>query len=90
MPSTRKVRPLYTDGTEAQEGDRARYHQALGGLMAPGTLNGDRWNYGVVVHRPDGRGDDHWYPDLYLECETGPYAGSICGLSPGHVIEKLD
>lgn len=37
----------YTDGTAVREGDRIRYHQAPGGLMAHGD-----WVYGVAVRLP--------------------------------------
>ena len=35
----------YTDGTEVSEGDRIRYRQAPGGLMAPSA----EWVEGVAV-----------------------------------------
>ena len=37
----------YTDGTLVQEGDRIRYHQAPGGIFAPGD-----WRYGVAKKYP--------------------------------------
>lgn len=80
--------PKYTDGSPVQIGDRARYHQAPGGLLPRGSINGDIWNYGTIVRVEDNWGDDHWYPDIHLKVDTGPYAGSTCGLL-GHVIERL-
>lgn len=37
----------YTDGTQVQDGDKARYHQAPGGLLPHGD-----WKYGVIVAMP--------------------------------------
>lgn len=45
---------LYTDGTPVQEGDRVRYHQHPGGMMAPES-NSDgtvKWHTGFAVKLP--------------------------------------
>ena len=46
----------YTDGTPVQEGDRVRYHQAFGGLMAPPRhfINGEwtLWHEGIASKYP--------------------------------------
>lgn len=67
----------YTDGTPVQEGDRIRYHQAPGGLMAHGD-----WRYGVAVRLPVPHVDS-W--ELVLR---GNDDGRHYGLY-GHVIETV-
>ncbi|MBO0676816.1 hypothetical protein JRC04_05005 [Mycolicibacterium sp. S2-37] len=45
---------LYTDGTPVREGDRVRYHQTPGGLMAPPS-NPDgsiKWHEGIARRYP--------------------------------------
>lgn len=92
-------RPEYADGTPVSEGDRIRYHQALGGLMAPGSdADGNIWNYGTAVKIPDYANDPQAraqamahgidVDELVIQVESGPYKGSWSTIY-GHVIEKL-
>lgn len=84
MTSWGDCTPRYTDGTAVRVGDRIRYHQAPGGLMAPASdADGYVWTYGVAValgpeygSRPN---------ELHLEAANGRRYGIY-----GHVIERAD
>jgi hypothetical protein len=67
----------YTDGTQVQEGDPIRYHQAPGGLMAHGD-----WRYGTAVRLPV-RHMGTW--ELVLQDADGRHYSLY-----GHVIERHD
>ena len=51
----------YTDGTPVREGDRVRYHQTPGGIMAPETdRDGNiKWHEGIAVKIPWYQGDEN-------------------------------
>lgn len=90
-------RATYTDGSLVQEGDRIRYHQALGGLMSPSVdANGSMWKYGTAVRlyqSDDERADAikrmHDVDELVIQLdpEYCTVWGSRCHLF-GHVIER--
>ncbi len=93
-------RATYTDGSLVMAGDKVRYHQALGGLMSPSTdLDGNMWNYGTAVPIPQYQDDPERraraadygidVDELVLQCESGPYKGSLCHLF-SHVIERVE
>lgn len=69
----------YTDGTRVREGDRIRYHQAPGGLMAHGD-----WRYGIAAHLPDDH-QNRRFPvsELHLLADDGRHYGLY-----SHVIER--
>lgn len=94
---------LYTDGTPVQEGDRVRYHQAPGGLMAPPSdARGNViWHYGIAAKFPgyQERREEllergHIDPDE-LHClrtvDSGLWskAGSYGHMAP-HIIERVE
>lgn len=70
----------YTDGTRVQEGDRIRYHQAPGGLMAHGD-----WRYGVAARLPESH-QTRAFPinELHLLGDDGRYYHLF-----SHVIERV-
>lgn len=94
---------LYTDGTAVQEGDRVRYHQRPGGMMAPASnLDGTvKWHIGTAVKLPWYQGADNVArresasragidPDE-LACEydeRSGWQGQFGHMAP-HVIEKI-
>lgn len=99
MTEIRYQRATYADGSLVLEGDRIRYHQAPGGLMAPGSdPDGNIWNYGIAVKEPRYANDPEAreratahgidVDELFLQCESGPYKGSLCMIY-SHVVEKL-
>lgn len=84
---------LYADGTPVTEGDRIRYRQTPGGLMAPASRNGEYvWTEGVAVKYPPYQEEREWLlergfidPDeLHLLAEDGRYRH----IAP-HIIERL-
>lgn len=78
--------PHYTDGTPVQEGDRIRYHQAPGGILAPPMhfRNGEwtPWREGTAARSRFTIFGEH---ELVLEDESGSQYGIT-----GHVIERLE
>ncbi len=71
----------YTDGTPVVEGDKVRYHQQPGGMMAHGD-----WRYGVAATYPEQVANPGKWQDaneLYLRDDKGSYYGMT-----GHVIER--
>lgn len=69
----------YTDGTPVAEGDRIRYHQAPGGLMAHGD-----WRYGVAARLPEShQGRRFPINELHLLADDGFHYNLY-----GHVIER--
>lgn len=44
MTKDMRFMPKYSDGTYVSAGDTIRYHQAPGGILAPGA-----WKYGTAV-----------------------------------------
>lgn len=64
----------YTDGSLVKQGDRIRYHQAPGGILAHG-----KWQYGTAEHL-EHAGD----VELFL-CSGGRYYNLY-----SHVVERVD
>lgn len=66
----------YTDGSPVQRGDRVRYHQHPGGILAPDTdLDGNiRWHYGTAEPLP-------WYQERREEMLAAYHQGKR-GLDP--------
>lgn len=98
------MQALYTDGTPVNEGDRVRYHQTPGGLMAPAT-NSDgtiKWHTGTAVKLPWYQGAENAEkrasairagidPDeLTCEYDTPSVWGGGYGHMACHIIERWD
>ena len=88
----------YTDGSLVREGDRIRYHQALGGLMSPSVdANGSMWKYGTAVrlYQSDderARAIEHMQDVDELVIEFDPEYRSVWGGRGhlfSHVIERV-
>ena len=91
-------RARYTDGSLVMEGDRIRYHQALGGLMSPDVdANGSMWKYGTAVllyqsddERARAVANMQDVDELVIELDPGQNVwGRRCHLF-SHVIERLE